>query len=55
MTTFNLQGRTALVTGGLSGLGLHFDRVLAAHGARVALIGRRMARCCCWHRTLPPT
>lgn len=42
MTTFNLQGRTALVTGGLSGLGLHFDRVLAARGARVALIGRRI-------------
>jgi len=40
--TFDLQGRTALVTGGFSGLGLHFARVLAAHGARVALIGRRI-------------
>jgi NAD(P)-dependent dehydrogenase (short-subunit alcohol dehydrogenase family) len=39
---FGLQGRTALVTGGFSGLGLHFSRVLAAHGARVALIGRRI-------------
>jgi NAD(P)-dependent dehydrogenase (short-subunit alcohol dehydrogenase family) len=43
MTSFNLQGRTALVTGGFSGLGQHFARVLAGHGARVALIGRRIA------------
>jgi NAD(P)-dependent dehydrogenase (short-subunit alcohol dehydrogenase family) len=42
MTTFDLQGRTALVTGGFSGLGRHFASVLAAHGARVALIGRRI-------------
>jgi NAD(P)-dependent dehydrogenase (short-subunit alcohol dehydrogenase family) len=42
MTSFNLQGRTALVTGGFSGLGQHFARVLAGHGARVALIGRRI-------------
>jgi NAD(P)-dependent dehydrogenase (short-subunit alcohol dehydrogenase family) len=42
MTAFDLQGRTALVTGGFSGLGLHFARVLAAHGARVALVGRRI-------------
>lgn len=42
MTSFNLQGRTALVTGGFSGLGQHFARVLAVHGARVALIGRRI-------------
>ena len=37
-----LEGRTALVTGAFSGLGLHFGRVLAAHGARVALAGRRI-------------
>jgi len=42
MITFDLQGRTALVTGGFSGLGEHFGRVLAAHGARVALLGRRI-------------
>ena len=42
MITFDLQGRTALVTGGFSGLGQHFARVLAAHGARVALLGRRI-------------
>lgn len=42
MTSFNLQGRTALVTGGFSGLGLHFARVLAGHGANVALAGRRI-------------
>jgi len=42
MTAFDLQGRTALVTGGFSGLGRHFAQVLAAHGARVAIIGRRI-------------
>lgn len=42
MTPFDLQGRTALVTGGFSGLGLHFARVLAGHGANVALAGRRI-------------
>jgi NAD(P)-dependent dehydrogenase (short-subunit alcohol dehydrogenase family) len=42
MTANDLQGRTALVTGAFSGLGLHFARVLAAQGARVALAGRRI-------------
>ena len=37
-----LQGRTALVTGAFSGLGLHFARVRAEHGAKVALVGRRV-------------
>ena len=43
MSPFNLQGRTAFVTGGFSGLGQHFARVLAEHGANVALAGRRIA------------
>ena len=37
-----LAGRTALLTGAFSGLGQHFAGVLAAHGARVALAGRRI-------------
>ncbi|MBC5765703.1 SDR family NAD(P)-dependent oxidoreductase [Ramlibacter albus] len=42
MTNFDLAGRTALVTGGFGGLGLHFAQVLARQGARVALVGRRV-------------
>jgi NAD(P)-dependent dehydrogenase (short-subunit alcohol dehydrogenase family) len=42
MITADLHGRCALVTGAFSGLGLHFARVLAAQGARVALAGRRI-------------
>ncbi|MGZ5267363.1 MAG: SDR family NAD(P)-dependent oxidoreductase [Caldimonas sp.] len=42
MNDHELEGRTALVTGGFSGLGRHFARVLAAHGAKVALAGRRI-------------
>ncbi|WP_459615974.1 SDR family NAD(P)-dependent oxidoreductase [Bordetella sp. 2513F-2] len=37
----DLHGKTALVTGAYSGLGLHFSQVLAGAGTRVALCGRR--------------
>jgi NAD(P)-dependent dehydrogenase (short-subunit alcohol dehydrogenase family) len=37
-----LDGRHALVTGALSGLGRHFAEVVAAAGARVSLAARRV-------------
>jgi NAD(P)-dependent dehydrogenase (short-subunit alcohol dehydrogenase family) len=42
MNATDLSGRTALITGAFSGLGLHFAQVLAAHGAKLALAGRRI-------------
>ena len=36
-----LAGRAALVTGGATGLGLEISHVLAAHGARVAILSRK--------------
>lgn len=36
-----LAGQVALVTGGGTGIGLGIARALGAHGARVALLGRR--------------
>ncbi|MDH5539589.1 MAG: SDR family oxidoreductase [Rhizobacter sp.] len=42
MTPIDLRGRTAIVTGAFGGLGLHFARVLADHGAKLALVGRRI-------------
>lgn len=38
---FSLQGETALITGGGSGLGLGIAECFVASGARVALVGRR--------------
>ena len=42
--SFDLTGRTALVTGASSGLGTRFGRILAASGAQVALGARRKDR-----------
>ncbi len=43
-TTFELNGKIALVTGASSGLGARFARVLAANGAQVVLASRRTER-----------
>ena len=42
--SFDLSGRTALVTGASSGLGARFGKLLAGSGARVALGARRAVR-----------
>lgn len=42
--SFELTGRTALITGASSGLGTRFGRILAVSGARVALGARRKDR-----------
>ena len=39
----DVSGRTALITGGNSGIGFHAARTLAAHGARVVLACRNVA------------
>ncbi len=41
---FGLKGKTALVTGASSGLGVEFARALAVAGADVALLARRRER-----------
>ena len=41
---FGLQGKTALVTGASSGLGVEFARALAVAGADVVVLARRMER-----------
>ena len=43
-TSFDLTGRTALVTGASSGLGARFARLLAENGAQVVLASRRVER-----------
>jgi NAD(P)-dependent dehydrogenase (short-subunit alcohol dehydrogenase family) len=42
--SFDLKGRTVLITGASSGLGLQFARVAAAAGAKVVLAARRLDR-----------
>jgi NAD(P)-dependent dehydrogenase (short-subunit alcohol dehydrogenase family) len=39
---FDMTGTVAIVTGGFSGLGLHFARTLALQGCAVAMCGRRI-------------
>lgn len=39
--SFDLSGKTALITGGSSGLGAHFSQVLGEAGAKVVLAARR--------------
>jgi len=43
-TTFELNGKIALVTGASSGLGARFAKVLAENGAEVVLASRRIER-----------
>ncbi len=44
MTDAGLKGKTVLITGASSGLGLHFSRVLHREGANIILTARRKDR-----------
>lgn len=44
LPSFDLSGRTAIVTGATSGLGHRFALILAKAGARVMITGRRIER-----------
>ena len=44
MTTIDLTGQTAFVTGSTRGIGLSIAKALHAAGARVAIVGRDVAR-----------
>ena len=44
MDLFDVAGKTALITGGGSGLGQFMAKVLAEAGVRVYLVGRRQDR-----------
>lgn len=44
LPSFDLTGRTALVTGASSGFGAHWSKLLAAAGARVVITARRTER-----------
>lgn len=52
--SFELTGRTALVTGASSGLGERFGRILAVSGAKVALAARRAERLTALAETIGP-
>jgi gluconate 5-dehydrogenase len=43
LSAFSLDGETALITGGATGLGLGIARCFVQAGARVVLVGRRQA------------
>lgn len=41
---FSLKGKKALITGASAGLGRHFAKVLAAAGAEVIVVARRLEK-----------
>ena len=43
-TEFDMTGKVAMVTGASSGFGMHFAKILAARGAKVAVAARRVER-----------